>query len=238
MAAHLPTATKEYSVMSAQLTDLLRDTLHPLVDRLETTGLALRMITGDIDRPQYLELMGQMELIHQRIESAALAHPQIAAIIDPTLLRGQTLQADLLQLNQGVSRTHRPLGATRWLLNLIDRWQEDPTPTLLGALFVLESSRQWNSLLVKPLSEGLGVDPLPGEGIDYHLQAPHDHSARWRAFEERINQLPLDETATILVCQAALDTMIALWQIHDQVADRLTEETAPGRYAPKMIAAL
>lgn len=192
-----------------ELSTLLRTAIADSHRAIEATVLSRRMIQGTIDRSDYIELLGQLWLIHRELEER-LAAVDSHGIYQADQARSATLQRDLTTL--GSITVPTPLPETAELLELIG--SAKPIE-LLGVWYVFEGSRMGSMHLSRTLAKALDVPPQMGVGLDYHVDGLQTRPQTWQQLRERLNALPLPATAQSAMAQAAQATMNSLLAIYE-----------------------
>jgi heme oxygenase len=89
------------SAVTSTLPDVLRAATWPLHAAVERTGVMRYILAGQFERGLYLRLLRNLAAVYSALEpllARHAAHPWLAAIRDPALLRTAALSADLRDL--------------------------------------------------------------------------------------------------------------------------------------------
>jgi heme oxygenase len=167
-----------------------------------------------VRRTDYVAGLHQLRHLHAALEGALAAcdSPAVAALYDPArVARSTLLTADIDALSDGEeAETPPPAAPVATLAESLREWAADRPHALAGALYVLEGSRAGSAAVARVLTRSLGVPPLPGHGLDYHLEGVATRAADWRAFKARLAALPLSDAEQADVLDAATATTAAL----------------------------
>ncbi len=88
--------------MNLPLADRLRDATRPLHVEVERAGIMVPLLRGQVSRAAYAALLRNLHAIYDELESGLrqhAAHPGIAPVFDPRLMRAEALTADLEHLH-------------------------------------------------------------------------------------------------------------------------------------------
>jgi heme oxygenase len=194
----------------------LRQAIENLHDRIERLPLAAAMASGRIAAPDYLRLLSQLYHLHGGLEEVLAGRAGLSWIYDPAAMTRQPIiLADLTAL--GLKTPYPALPVTRHLINLFWDWSASRELALVGALYVLEGSRMGSMMLARPLAAGLGVQPRPGQGLDYHIQGLAERPASWQRFKEVLRAATLPPDGAEDMVHGAHSTMQALHDLYEAV---------------------
>jgi heme oxygenase len=198
------------------LPDRLRAAIAPAHVAVEQTGFAHGMAAGTLSRADYAAGLAQLGHLHAALEAAlgGAADARISAVYDPArMTRSPLVDRDLAALGEVV--VAEPADAVARLAEAFGRWAATAPHKLLGAVYVLEGSRMGSMVLARTLPKGLRVPPLPGHGLDYHLDGMATRPADWQRFRGTLAGLPLTPAEQDEVTAAAVETMDALVELYD-----------------------
>ena len=170
------------------IADFVKSQIAPIHAEIDRTPMALALVSGQIDRPAYGELLATMLRVHEGFESAISGIAELGELYDPTLHdRCDAIRADLEALGlQDMS------GNSEWASEVIeqfDRWSTERPWALLGALYVFEGSRMGSMFIAKSLAKGFGLQLRANSGLDYHLDGIETRPQQWMQFRSRLNAL-------------------------------------------------
>jgi heme oxygenase len=174
--------------------------LHRLIEDLPVSRA---MIDGSLDRETYLSVLRGLRRIHIRLDRAVAAHPGLSPLA--WLCEGRSAAID------------RDLAALGGVPDAADAGPAEPVPefgAVIGWIYVTAGSRMGSRVLVRPLAAGLGVEPVPGRGLDYHLDGQDTFPARWqeaRAAIDALGEDPAVAAAAVAGACAVLGRMHAIY---------------------------
>lgn len=196
------------------LMDHLRVAIHETHDRIEKLPFTLALSEGSLTRRAYLQLLHQLLVVHQELETQLAAHPELAAVYHPGMNREPLLRNDLHALGQEADEANSTLEPTLGLLQLIRESSQTCPFALLGTLYVFEGSRMGSAMLVKPLAACLGIPVETGVGLDYHYLGVEQRYPQWQRFKAAMNELSLAADQQDRVVAAAQQTMDTVYEIY------------------------
>lgn len=192
-------------------TGRLRSHIAAVHEALEHTPVSCALVEGTIQHQTYLRLHQELWHIHAALDDVFVKEPRLQPFLDEEDLRAEMLQHDLTRLANGTSRS--PGAASEHVLEQIndggDRWERS-----LGMLYVIKGSRFGGKVLARPISEALGVEPKPGQGLDYYLKGRDQLSKQWRQFQTRVNDLVMTPSAEEALFDGAEDLMAGLLTLY------------------------
>ncbi len=172
----------------------------------------VRATDRPVSRADYVAGLHQLRHLHAALEDALAAcdSPALAALYDPArMARTPLLTADIESLGHD-GEAPGPAAPVVTLAELLREWAADRPHALAGALYVTEGARAGSATVARSLTRALAVPPLPGHGLDYHLDGVATRTADWRAFTARLAALPLTDAEQADVLDAATATTAAL----------------------------
>jgi hypothetical protein len=108
---------------------------------------------------------------------------------------------------------------------------------LVGALYVLEGSRMGSMMIGRQLAKAWQIPPVPGQGLDYHLDGIATRGAEWKAFRAAVDTHPAVQAVAEAVLQLATATMDGLLVLYSGLpvaeASHLPELHQPERKHPE-----
>jgi heme oxygenase (biliverdin-producing, ferredoxin) len=196
-----------------ELATRIREAIMPQHVAIEELPLSKSMVSGDLNREAYADLLQQLLSIHDVLETELEKQTDVAigAVYSLTMPRKETLRRDIAALkfeDQSVRYE-----TTAYISQLQD-WAEVKPWALAGCLYVLEGSRMGSMVMVKPIAAAMGVPVAPGMGVDYHFEGMTTRPRAWGVFKTAFNALPLDETQADDVLAAANATMQTLFDLY------------------------
>ena len=193
-----------------ELSKRLREATSIMHAQVEALPLAQAMAQGTIDRADYAGLLRRLLPVHRAWEAEVASHACLASIWSPDMARASIIEGDLEAL--GFEATpEEELVSRVWISTLIKEAETTPE-TWLGVIYLFEGSRMGSMALLKSMARALNVPPLPGHGLDYHLDGAPEVVRRWQRTKGLMDALPLTEEAQ----QAAISSALATFQLlHD-----------------------
>lgn len=206
----------------------LRDATADLHRHAESRPLQRQMFEGTIARDAFAAYLGQLYLIHSRLESAleraGTRDESLAAIERPERRHAGRLVDDLEHFGVAPDSVVPTTGTERFLAHLEELEGEKPI-ALLGPFYVLEGSTNGSRVLAKVLARVWRS--ADGRGLSYLDPYGEEQRSRWAAFKREVDALDLGETEQGAVIDAARGAFRAIADISDEVALRCGGETAP-----------
>jgi len=183
----------------------IRHAIGPIHRRLEETTLAQALFHGTVDGRIYRQLLVELTALHVVIDGWRAQDPDLWSMFGDPPLRGEALAADrrALGVADGAEVRFPALAATFTALGSTREGRA-------GVLFVTEGSRQGSRLLRDPVARALGIPVAPGQGLDYHLQAPDPQA--WPLTIRRLDTHPWPAPATLV--NGAVEAMELLFQLY------------------------
>lgn len=190
----------------------IHQVLQPLHQAIEALPLSQAIVQGRVSRPAYCRLLEQLLSVHATLEEGLFLSPWARDLFRPNMARVGALENDLAAL--GGAAAEPPLPPTEQLVRTLVSWRWSASWRLLGALYVVEGSRLGSMVLVRPLSEALGVPPELGHGLDYHLEGMTNRPLAWRKFKSALAAFPWSAAQESDITAAAAETMAGLVRIY------------------------
>lgn len=206
---------------SMSLPDRIRQAIAPAHLRIEQTPFAQQMASGQMTRADYARGLQHLLSLHTGLESlfaeAAESWPAFGSLYHAEAMdRAGAIRRDLQALIGDSTAAEHPL--IDQFVEQARTWLEQSPWSLLGVLYVLEGSRMGSMVLVRSLSRAFQVQPAAGVGLDYHWDGMTTRPQDWGQFKGVLSALPLSDTQTEHVGQAALSTMEALVDIYQAMS--------------------
>jgi heme oxygenase len=186
-------------------------------DRIERLPISLVMAQGTVPRPRYCRLLAQLRRLHLAFEALLADEPTLSVLYHPSMARAGDLLADLRALG-GADDDELTPPAAAFVEKLRSEWAGRPA-ALAGCLYVLEGSRMGSMFLARPLAKALGVPPLPGRGLDYHVRDMDRRPMLFNQFKAALDALPFGDAEADEVRSAAVETMEALHAIYAWIGE-------------------
>lgn len=194
---------------------LLRDQTAEAHAAAEREPFMRSLLRGEVSRAGYVAYLEQMLVVHRALESALAACPdaKVRRVVRGEQFQGPNLAADLRAL--GGRETPEPMAPAAALAERL-RALTDPS-ALLGALYVLEGSKNGAVYLARAVRRALGLSAGMGDRyLDPHGPAQKDV---WATFKGRMNAEPWDETqraSMVASARAVFEGMQAIAEaLHD-----------------------
>lgn len=213
----------------------LREQTWPQHQRAESRPLEQALAQGTLSRAGFVQYLAQRFPVYQALERAlgALrsARPELGAVLDEGLFQEQNLDADLRFF--GVAAAHVvALGATRALIEEIERIAAQDAVGLLGVNYVFEGSKNGARFIAKRMA---AVQQLSREGGLRYLD-PHGEHQRplWQDFKARMDACAFGAEEQDKIVAAAQRTFDGIAAMDDELyaaisQDRASADAADGR---------
>ncbi len=199
----------------------LRQATGAIHGRIEELPICREMLAGTVDRAAYARLLGDVFHLHRAYETALAACPSVAALWPQTPSRAAAIARDLAVF--GVAPRSTPSRVVEWQADIEAL---DHPAAWAGVGYVVEGSRLGSRVLVKSLAAAFGVEPVPGVGLDYHLDAGDDPNGNWRRVLGALAALDRGPQARRAIVAAAVATFEALYELHEAAAEAPTVSLA------------
>jgi heme oxygenase len=196
----------------------LKEETKELHSMAESRTLQQQIARGQVDRERFAAYLGQLYLVHHKLESALVAARSDSSAVETMAqdhrMRVPDLEKDLSFYGLD-SSTLEPGKATVDFMQAIDRLQADDPAALLGSLYVLEGSTNGGKFLARVLRQAWKLD---GEGLSYFDPYGEEQSAIWAEFKTEMDGLNFDPHQQDAILDAARETFRAIADVSDEVA--------------------
>ncbi|MEZ6185907.1 MAG: biliverdin-producing heme oxygenase [Planctomycetota bacterium] len=189
--------------------DAIRARIGPIHERLEELPFAEALARGEVSREDYARLLTQLAHVHEALER--LAPPPALGALHQACARAAHLRADLARL---AAAPQPVLESTRELVESLDAAAAE-APALAGWLYVVAGSRLGAAALRAPLARALGVEPEPGQGLDYHVVGAESFPRRWLALAATVDEVLTGPEDLLRCAEAADDAMHRFYAVYD-----------------------
>jgi heme oxygenase len=190
-----------------EILSILRGATGAIHARIEELPLCKAILAGEIDGSTYSALLGSLHPLHEAYETEMAA----SGLQWPaTPSRADALRRDLDILDGDTGDT--PTVVFEWLDTI--RQLEHPA-AWAGVGYVMEGSRMGSRVLVKSISQALGLEQRLGKGLDYHLDAGSDPNATWKQVMGCLAAADTDAAARTAIVNAAVATFEAIYALHE-----------------------
>jgi len=187
----------------------LRKATGPLHQRIEELPASKAMLSGEIDRDCYAQLLSKLYHLHAAYEAGLAGCPEVLTVWPRTPSRAAALARDLQAFE--VEPGESPEWVTAWVAEI----QSCAHPAAwAGAGYVFEGSRMGSRILARSVSRGLGLEMRLGVGLDYHLDAGEDPNGNWKRVMGSLAALDRDAEARTAILSAAVRTFEILYAVH------------------------
>lgn len=203
---------------SASVMDQLKASTADLHHAAESHPFQRALVSGQITTDLYARYLGQMLLVHERLESLLKVERQhnlaFQRVIKDYQFQTPYLRADLAKFGVDV-RGLAATPATGELIAVIERLASTDAMSLLGMHYVLEGSNNGNRFIARALMKSLGL--TPGPGLMY--LDPYGESQRgyWQAFKDDMNAVGFDQPAIGRLIAAAGEMFRGIGSISQDV---------------------
>jgi heme oxygenase len=193
-----------------EILNALRRATGPIHQQIEQLPLCKEMLAGTVDRATYVRLLDALYHLHAAFESEFAACPQLMGVWPTTVSRAAALRRDLAVF--GVIPTPQP----QWVVDWVESIRGLGHPAAwAGAGYVFEGSRMGSRVLVRTLARGFALDPVPGVGLDYHLDAGDDPNGTWRRVMGALAEVGQGDEARAAMVAAAVQTFQQIYDLHE-----------------------
>lgn len=171
------------AVQTPSVMILLRDSTGDLHAQAEGHAFQRAMVTGSVDRGDYVRYLQQMLIVHRSLESALRASaarvPAIAGVVTPEQYQEPYLLADLRYYEAPADVA--PLPATTELVRRIEQTAKESPIALLGHHYVLEGSNNGSRFIARAIRKAFDIT---GEDGLRYLDPYGDRQREvWTAFK-------------------------------------------------------
>ena len=196
----------------------LREETRDLHASAEGKDFQRRMLSGESNRDEYIEWLGQMLLVHRALEAPLrrlwASDPAFAPLREEQFQEPYLL-ADLAVLDDDPAG-HAPLPATAALIADIERAAAEDPLALLGYHYVLEGSNNGNRFIARRLAPALGL--TPGQGDRYLDPYGEAQPALWARFKQDMEAVGFAQAQADQLVAAARRMFAGIGAISDELA--------------------
>lgn len=191
------------------LMNQIREAIAADHNAIERTPYSLALISGQIDKHDYLFSMTQMHAIHTALEAACDHNAKLSPYFTAPMRRTTTIERDLTCFEAQIS-DFPVFHETEAINAMINRWAQYEPLSMIGCIYILEGSRMGSLMLAKPIAAALGIPPIEGQGIDYHVEGARETPTRLKAWKESISAAGFspDVEAAIQACACEFMSML------------------------------
>ncbi|NOT33087.1 MAG: biliverdin-producing heme oxygenase [Candidatus Eisenbacteria bacterium] len=218
MAEQPSSATTSPGVM-----DLLRDGTADLHRRAETQPFQIALVKATVTRDEYATWLGQMRLIHSRLErhlaTLRTGQARLAPLLRDELMQSPRLAADLRVLGHDPDSITALPSVSRFVEYLDDLATRDPL-ALMGVHYVLEGSKNGNSFIARALAKAWDVNPRESAAAMSYLD-PHGDQQRplWQEFRGVMNAIEFEPAQRDAMLEAARETFAAVGDLAGELLE-------------------
>ena len=209
------------------LTQLLKDATQDAHRAAEQGALQRALVQGTLGGEALFAYLGQLQLVHEALESQLDAHPTVAALLAwPGDYRHSTrLQRDRAALGAPAEPRHAVAtpACERWLRAFTSAVAREPL-ALLGVFYVLEGSMNGNHFIVRKLRAGASGARCAFLYFDPYGDA---QPARWAAVKKQLDAAPAPVGGEQCVLDAALQMFRAIGEIAEDVLRVAASASSP-----------
>lgn len=212
--------------MSATMTDSaasimlrLKEYTQSLHDATEDGAFNQELVKGHLPRERYVEMLGQLWLIHHALEKQLREHARSNAALKAVLRDYQFqepyLLADLAFFGRA-PETIKALTATARLVERIIELSNREPAGLLGMHYVFEGSNNGSKFIAKAVRRAYALD---GEGTRYLDPYGENQRAYWQQFKDDMNAVVFTEPQTDAILHAASAAFEGVMQLHKELQE-------------------
>lgn len=195
---------------------------------LEEIPFVRAMLQGRITLADHIEFLCHLYQIHTVLEAEIERQLSQFERFQPLGFRRGVLRRDLINL--GVADPGEPHPLVGELQQKIQKWAAESPWCLLGCLHALDAMRTGSTDLVEGVAKAIRRRPLPGNGLDFYLEATAQPPTKGRVFRAVLERAELCPEARAEVIQAVLDTTDVLFDLYATLDVAPPEE--PVRFEP------
>lgn len=196
----------------------LREETRELHSHAESRPLQQQIARGEVDRERFAAYLGQLYLVHKKLEStldlAKSDNPIIDRVSTTDRMRVPDLESDL-RFYQLDPNGLEPGAAAMEFHDAIDRMNAEDPVALLGSLYVLEGSTNGGKFLARVLRRAWNLDE---EGLSYFDPYGDQQPHRWTAFKSDMEDMGFDTDQQNAIVDAAHETFKAIADVSDEVS--------------------
>ncbi len=184
-----------------------------------------QLAAGELRRDIYIGYLGQLFLIHKRLETRLRQQqaslPGISQVLSDDQLQVPFLQQDL-EFFGAKTEGLQPLTATSELLQKIDAAAENSPIALLGFHYVLLGSKHGGKFIAHSLQEKYRLNE--GRGATYFDPYGTNFQQIWKSFTADFNAVEMSQADQEAVIQAATDTFLSISRLSEELLDNASVE--------------
>lgn len=184
----------------------LRDETAALHKYAESTPLQQMLLRGGLTRADYVAWIAQRWCVHHALDRALQMvgshETRVLAVVEAEQFQTHAAEFDLRWFGIDLA-TIRPVPGTEALQQAIFRWQQHRPLSLLGALYVLEGSKNGSIFLARLVRRAYGLDSDGTRYLDPHGE---QQRAVWAAFKARMNAQSFSQPEQQQMIEAAQET--------------------------------
>jgi heme oxygenase len=209
----MTTATEAPSIMLQ-----LKESTQIQHDTTENGDFNKELVQGRLSKDQYVESLGQLFLIHARLESQLRSLksnvPAISRVVHDYQFQEPYLRNDLAYFGRPAEEI-RPLPATKRFLEQIDHIAAECPAALLGMHYVFEGSNNGSKFISRAVRKAYNLTDLHGT---HYLDPYGDHQKDyWQAFKNDMNSQQFTEAESSAMVAAAGATFQAIGELHREL---------------------
>ena len=204
--------------LTKPISQLMKEGCADLHERAEHAAVPARMVSGQMTREEYVEMLRQGVLwntaLDQAIRLARPTSPFLTALVDDAQLQGPYYGADLGYFDAAPADEPSPGVAA-----LCHDIEQADSLTLLGLHYVREGANNGNRYVAKKLRAAWGATGDDG----FRSLDPYGESQRprWEAFKATLDAQPFTAEDKAKLVEAGRLMFTRIMAIHDDLANQL-----------------
>ncbi|MEM8756801.1 MAG: biliverdin-producing heme oxygenase [Planctomycetota bacterium] len=197
---------------------MMKDGCWDLHQSAENGTVAKKMISGELGKDEYAELVKQMYVFNKRLDTAIAEQreltPALKNLVHDEQLQTPYYEADLADLGVDPAAVQPGPGATE-AVRLVERVEAAEPRNLLALHYVREGANNGNRFVARKLMQVWGQSDLTGMK---HLD-PYGEQQRpkWDAFKTTLNEQPFTDEEKLELVATGRQMFEAVIAIHKDV---------------------
>jgi len=193
----------------------LKNATQTLHDATENGTFNKRLVMGQLPREAFVELLGQMFLMHRALEArlreAVDRNPDWRSVVRDYQYQAPYLREDLEHFGADADAIE-PLPATTAFLQRVDEFAATGDAAILGAHYVFEGSNNGSRFIARALRRAYD---LTDAGLRYFDPYGEKQTEYWSAFKDAMNEIAWSRDETQAMIDAACRTFEATGTVHE-----------------------
>ncbi len=209
----------------------LKSATQALHDATEHGTFNKQLIMGKLPREAFVEMLGQLFLMHRALESRLRETLEKQAdwrqAVTDCQFQEPYLREDLAFFGVDADAV-QPLPATTAFILRIEEAAAQNSAALLGAHYVFEGSNNGSRYIARALRRAYD---LHDGGLRYFDPYGEEQPMHWRAFKDAMNAIAFTPEQSAAMIDAACMTFQSMGEIHDALGEKWNGGSAPAAHA-------